>query len=210
MHAREVTVQFKPGTIDEGIKIYRDSIVPEAKKQTGFEGCLLLADHATAKGISITMWGTETQLLDGEKSGYYAAQVAKLTPLLASEVVREIWEATIHELRASMTGNTYARLLATQVATGKVDEAIRVTRDSVLPVARKQKGFEGLLLLTDRQDSKGLSISCWETLGDLQASETSGYLREQLGKITPLLTKAPVKEMFEVAVQVQSAGTALG
>jgi heme-degrading monooxygenase HmoA len=210
MHARVVTVQFKSGTIDDGLKIYRDSIVPDAKKQPGFEGCLLLADRTTAKGISITTWGTEANLLDSEKSGYYTAQIAKLTPLLASEPVREVKDAPIHELRGSMTGTSYARLFTTQGAPEKMDEAIRITRDSVLPAARKQQGFEGLLLLADRQIGKGISVTCWETLDDLQASETSGYLREQLGKITPLLTAPPVKEVFEVVVQVQGAGSAMG
>jgi heme-degrading monooxygenase HmoA len=210
MHARMVTVQFKPGTIEEGVKIYRDSIVPEAKKQAGFDGCLLLADRTTAKGISITMWGMEGQLLASEQSGYYGAQLAKLTPLLASEPVREIWEGTIHELRGSMKDTSCARLLFTHFDPAKINEGVRITRDSVLPVARQQKGFEGFVLLIDSPKSRGLSVTCWESLKDLQANETSGYLREQLGKITPLMTEPPVKEVYEIVVQVQSAGTATG
>ena len=210
MHARMVTVQFKPGTIEEGVKIYRDSIVPEAKKQAGFDGCLLLADRTTAKGISITKWGTEAQLLANEQSGYYSAQLAKLTPLLASEPVRDIWEGLIDEMRGSMKDHSCARLLFTHFDTAKIDEGVRITRDSVLPVARQQKGFEGFVLLADRPQGRGVSISCWESLKDLQANETSGYLREQLGKITPLMTEPPVKEIYEIVVQVQSAGTAAG
>jgi heme-degrading monooxygenase HmoA len=210
MHARMVTVQFKPGTIEEGIKIYRDSIVPEAKKQAGFDGCLLLADRTTAKGISITMWGTEAQLLANEKSGYYSTQLGKLTQLLASEPVREIWEGMIDELRGSMKDTSCARLLFTHFDTAKIDDGVRISRDSVLPEARRQKGFEGLLLLADRPKGRGVSVTCWETLKDLQANETSGYLREQLGKITPLMTEPPVKEVYEIVVQVQSAGTATG
>jgi heme-degrading monooxygenase HmoA len=95
----------------------------------------------------------------------------------------------------------HARVVTTQLQPGKTDEAIRVYRDSVVPAARKQKGFKGGLLLTDRATGKGISIALWETEADMKATETSGYLQEQIAKFGALFAAPPVRETFEVTVQ---------
>jgi hypothetical protein len=61
----------------------------------------------------------------------------------------------------------YARVTIVQVLPGKMDEAIGIFRDSVVPAANLQKGHKGHYLLTDRQNNKGISISLWETEADM-------------------------------------------
>ena len=96
----------------------------------------------------------------------------------------------------------FARETMTNVQPDKVDEAISLWRDSVLPAARQQKGFNGGYLLTDRSTGKGIAIGFWETEADLKASgEASPYFREQMAKFAGLLTGAPVIENYEVSVQ---------
>ena len=95
----------------------------------------------------------------------------------------------------------YARVVYTQVQPGKTDEAIRIYRESVTPVARQQKGYRGGVLLTDRATGKGISISFWESEASMTGSETSGYLQQQIGKFTGVIAGPPTKEMFEVSVQ---------
>ena len=95
----------------------------------------------------------------------------------------------------------YARVVYTQVQPGKTDEAIRIYRESVTPVARQQKGYRGGVLLTDRATGKGISISFWESEAAMTGSETSGYLQEQIGKFTGVIAGQPTREMFEVSVQ---------
>ena len=95
----------------------------------------------------------------------------------------------------------YARVVYTQVQPGKTDEAIRIYRESVTPVARQQKGYRGGILLTDRATGKGISISFWESEAAMTVSETSGYLQQQIDKFTGVIAGPPTKEMFEVSVQ---------
>jgi hypothetical protein len=52
----------------------------------------------------------------------------------------------------------YARVMFTTCQPGKADEASKVTRDSIPPIAKKQKGFKGLFLLGDRKTGKGITI----------------------------------------------------
>ena len=43
----------------------------------------------------------------------------------------------------------YARVSTAEVQPGRTDEVVAVSRDSVLPAAQQQQGFEGGLWLTD-------------------------------------------------------------
>jgi heme-degrading monooxygenase HmoA len=90
------------------------------------------------------------------------------------------------------------------IATGKpdkVDETIKVMRDSILPAAKKQKGFKGLFYLTNHNTHKGMVIVLWNTEADMTAGESSGFYREQVAKEMPLLAGPPTMEHYEVSVQ---------
>jgi len=96
----------------------------------------------------------------------------------------------------------YARVVTAQVSPDKVEEGIRLWRDSVMPAARQQKGFKSGRLLVDRKTGKVTSVGLWETEADIQASgESSAYLQEQLAKFASLFTAPPVVEHYEVAVE---------
>jgi heme-degrading monooxygenase HmoA len=95
----------------------------------------------------------------------------------------------------------YARVITVQIQPSKVDEAIRIYQDSVVPAAKQQKGFKSIWLLTDRKSGKGISFGLWDTEADMIASESSGYLSEQLAKFGSLFTAPPITERFEVSVQ---------
>lgn len=93
------------------------------------------------------------------------------------------------------------RVTTLMVNKGIADEAVKVYQESVLPVLKVQQGFKGVLLLTDLATGKSISITMWETDGDLKATEASGYYQEQLDKFTRAMTSAPVREEYEVSVQ---------
>jgi quinol monooxygenase YgiN len=92
----------------------------------------------------------------------------------------------------------YARVTTVQLAPDKVDEAIRIYQESVIPAAQQQQGYRSTLLVTDRASGKGMAITVWESLDALNASEASGYYQQQIAKFGPLLTAAPVREAYEV------------
>ena len=71
----------------------------------------------------------------------------------------------------------------------------------MVPTAKTQKGFKGIMLFTDRKTSKGYSISIWESEEEAIANEQSGYYKEQVGKFAEYMTAPPVQEGYEVTVQ---------
>ena len=96
----------------------------------------------------------------------------------------------------------HARVVTIQYQPGKVDEAIQILRESVLPETRQQKGFKGVMGLADRSTDKAMAITLWQTEADAQASGmSSSYLQAQLAKIASLSAAAPVIETYEVVLQ---------
>jgi heme-degrading monooxygenase HmoA len=95
----------------------------------------------------------------------------------------------------------YARVTLVRILPGKMDEAIGIFRDSVVPAAQQQEGHKGHYLLTDRKNSKGISISLWETEADMTAGETSGHYLQQLAKFKGIFAAPPVREDYEVSAQ---------
>jgi len=95
----------------------------------------------------------------------------------------------------------YARVTIATAQPGKVDEAVRVMRDSILPAVKKQKGFKSLFFLTNRNTGKGMVIGLWNTEADMTAGESSEFYREQVAKMVPLLDGSPAMEHYEVSVK---------
>jgi len=93
----------------------------------------------------------------------------------------------------------HARVILGKVKHGKQDEAIRIYKESVAPVAKKQKGFKSMNLLTDQETNKFISITIWESENDMVASESSGYLQEQLGKIADIFVGPPSVQHYSVS-----------
>jgi len=95
----------------------------------------------------------------------------------------------------------YARFTIVQVKPDKIDETIKIYKESVVPGAKAQKGYQGIYLFTDRSTGKGYSISLWDSEADAVANEQSGYYKEQVNKFIEYFAGPPVQEGYEVAVQ---------
>jgi heme-degrading monooxygenase HmoA len=70
---------------------------------------------------------------------------------------------------------------------------------------QQQKGFQGANLLIDRNTGTILSISTWATRADLEATEASGWYREQVAKFAKIWAEPPTREIYEVAVHIDLA-----
>ncbi|MCH8802166.1 MAG: antibiotic biosynthesis monooxygenase [Chloroflexi bacterium] len=95
----------------------------------------------------------------------------------------------------------HARATTVQVQPGKMQEAIDIFKDSVVPAAKAQKGFQGFYLMTDASSGKGLAISVWETEADMVAVESSGAYQEQLARFGNVFAGAPTTDHYELSVE---------
>lgn len=97
MFARLTITKIKIERIDEAIKLYEESIVPDAKSQKGFKGLYVLMDRETGNAVSITLWDSEEDAISNEKNLYYQEQVAKLITFFAKQPFREGYEVEVQE-----------------------------------------------------------------------------------------------------------------
>jgi heme-degrading monooxygenase HmoA len=94
MFARLTTINTRPERVDEGIAIYKKSVIP-AESQKGFVAAYLLVDRPTGKGMSVTFWKTEEDALANERSHYYQEQLVKYLDLLVGATIREGYEVAV-------------------------------------------------------------------------------------------------------------------
>ena len=89
-----------------------------------------------------------------------------------------------------------------RVRPGQVDEAVRLWREQVEPVAAKQLGFEGSMLLAEPQKDRMVGFGFWESKARADEFATTGPWREGSDlrrKFADLLTEEPPRDELEVA-----------
>jgi heme-degrading monooxygenase HmoA len=94
----------------------------------------------------------------------------------------------------------YARMTVMMIHPDRFDEAVALYKKSVIPAAKKQKGYRGACLLTDIQSGKGISLTFWASEKDAAANEESLYYQEQLAKFLDMLAGSTIREGYDVAL----------
>lgn len=97
----------------------------------------------------------------------------------------------------------YARVTTIQISPYRLDEAIGILREQVVPAIQQQNGFKGYLMLVDRGTGNSINITLWEEEADRQVTGShSEYYRNAIGKVVPFLTDTPLIEDLELVIQV--------
>ena len=97
----------------------------------------------------------------------------------------------------------HVRLVTVHVQPGKMDDAINLYK-SVESEWKQKKGFVAARLIADRSTGKGDSATVWETLEDLQSTESSGWYRDVLSRFGSVLAGSPTHEIFEEVVTIEN------
>ena len=95
MIARVTTWQTALDKLDEGIKSFKDNVIPAVKKQRGYKSGCLLVDRKTGKCMSIAYWDTEKNIIADEQSGAYQKRVDTGKNRWTVPPVRELYEVAI-------------------------------------------------------------------------------------------------------------------
>ena len=95
----------------------------------------------------------------------------------------------------------HARLTTLQGSPEKLDEAIRVIENDVIPASKLLPGFKNGYWFTDRKSGKMLALTLFETEKDMQATDEAA---SQIRKTATEKLGAEVKyvERFEVVARV--------
>ena len=84
MHVRVATVHFQLDKLQQGISLYRESLVPAAKAQKGFQGAYLMTDASSGKAVNITVWESEADMTASESGGVTTTSKWPYLPVYSS------------------------------------------------------------------------------------------------------------------------------
>ena len=194
MHAGVTTVQVHPSSMDELVRILQDSVVPTVVQQ-GMKGALVLIGRNISKAVLIGLWDTEAQATELATSGVLEEQMAKLAHTLSGTANRQVYEVSVEMPRSGTGESKIARFNFRHFSADKMDDVIRMYRESVVPVVAVRKGCVGGAILTDRNTGNLISISLWETDADMRASQPPG-------DVDAIVGGPPMRELYEVSIQV--------
>ena len=83
-------------SLDDALEKFKELIVPEARKQEGYEGMYVMRTPE-GKGLVMSLWANEEAATAGLMSGYYEEQVSKFVTLFRVPPGREHYEVVIAE-----------------------------------------------------------------------------------------------------------------
>ncbi|MBN1223164.1 MAG: antibiotic biosynthesis monooxygenase [Candidatus Aminicenantes bacterium] len=92
----------------------------------------------------------------------------------------------------------YARITRFRVRVEKMERAIQIYNESIVPAAKAQKGYRGIYLFDNKKTGEGLVLGLWDSEEDVIASEQNHFYQEQLVKVMNFFTSPPVREGYNV------------
>jgi heme-degrading monooxygenase HmoA len=75
----------------------------------------------------------------------------------------------------------FSRVVRLKGDANRTDEALKLWTESILPLIKKQKGYAGVSMLTNRKTGDGLAVSYWET--EQAMKESRGNIRPEAQRI---------------------------
>ena len=94
----------------------------------------------------------------------------------------------------------FVRLTRVQIRVERIEQALKIYKESIVPTTRTQVGFLGIYLFLNRKTGEAISQSFWRSENDVLASEANHHYQEQLVKVMNTFTAPPVREGYEVEV----------
>ena len=92
----------------------------------------------------------------------------------------------------------YGRVTTMQIQPAKMEEAIHIAQESIIPAIKQQHGFLGFTDLMDRETGKVVFITRFDTQADMQAGMSNNFVQQQLLKLTSVLAGPPSSELYEI------------
>lgn len=82
----------------------------------------------------------------------------------------------------------------------RIDEAVEVWEEHVIPSTKKMEGFIKADLFIDKRTGKGLDIGYWRSKEDAIRFRENGLFDLLVSEMTPFLKGQPSRQMYEVMV----------
>ena len=93
----------------------------------------------------------------------------------------------------------YAYVAIGEFKPGRFAEAQRLYEKAV---STYEEGFQGAFLLQKPNSDEGIAVIIWEKIEDMEANQSEAH-RAIIEQMTPLFSKPPVTDFYEVCSEIQ-------
>ena len=94
----------------------------------------------------------------------------------------------------------YARVIFGKTQTQNENVVTSFYRSDVVPTARQQEGFKGIIQMVNPETGETISITLWETEADMKATENNDYYKKQFAKLASFDATGPRRAAYKVNI----------
>ena len=211
MYLRMTRVQTPPEKIQEAIKNFETSILPRLRATPGNQGAVLLVNRQTGEGVGASYWESAKALGASEQVGI-DSRVQSVRDVSGTKIVNvERAEIMVMDRATPPKAGSFSRSTTGAGDPEKLDAGISALRTKALPILKAQKGYRAAIAAVDRQSGRFFASSVWDTMADLDASESKiAGVRAEVAKAAGITAETLRVEIFEaVAVELTGAASAV-
>jgi quinol monooxygenase YgiN len=197
MHARSTTIRANPESIEQGIALVRDEVMPMMLGMDGCIGISMLVDRVSGRCIVTTAWQSK-EAMDATAEQVRPSR-ERAAELLGGRPQVDEWEiAVMHRDHTSGPG-ACVRATWLRAQPDQLDRVIDVYKMGILPRLQELDGFCSASLMVDR--TEGYLVGSL-TFDSREAMERSREQTEELRQRGVRESGAELMEVgeFELAV----------
>ncbi len=89
-------------------------------------------------------------------------------------------------------------VLSARVRPGKMEKAVEICRDSIMPAIKRHRGNTGFFVVSGYKDNELLAFTLWESEEKKLEVERNGFLDQQMAKLTNVLAEPANGSNYEL------------
>ena len=171
MRARFNIAQIEPGKNEDATRLFKETVSPAISSASGNQGLVVAIDDTNNTVIAIALWES-----DSDMEAFPGPIVGN--PSLAAGILsmpeREFYDVSITDRLEGVKTATRVRINRRKIQPGKLDEAVSLFNDSIIPTVKERQGNLGGFLLTDATSSALVAVSFWASDDEMMDQEPPG------------------------------------
>ena len=197
MYVSSTVLDLEPRQVSAAVGLVRDRVLPVLATLEGSRGATMMANRATGRTITSTLWGTRGAMEAGAAPlGPFRAQAHEL---LGGAALVEEWEVAELFREHHYTAGFATRSTRIEFQPRDAQQLVDVVRTTMVPALAMIDGFASAALLIDIDRGSGVTLV---TFTDRQSLEDSRRAAAEIRRTTVEKAHAQATEVVEADVLV--------
>jgi quinol monooxygenase YgiN len=175
VYARSTTIRAHPESLESGIALIRDEIMPTVLGMDGCVGMSMLVDRLTGRCIVTTAWQSK-EAMDATADGVRPLR-ERASEVLGGRPQVDEWELAVMHRDHNSAPGACVRATWVRMPPEQMDHGIDVYRMTALPAMQEFEGFCSASLMVDRRE--GYSVAS-VTFDSREAMDRSRQRNEEM------------------------------